>query len=368
MGKFIRLFASVIIMTFAATTASADVTVWEDGDRSFSIGGALRTTGVAELDNGKDFDVLVNNARINTSTKVNDAIDVVINFEKRDGEDVNLLDGFVNVKVIDKLQVRGGRYKVATDRSNLVSPFNQLVWNPATVTSRYPDTYDRRAEGVSAWSNLGNLGISSIDEGDLTPKFKYYGGVFTGVNNDKNPLVAIRGSIDLADVEGGYDLAGTYFGQKDIFTLGASFANQNNAFSGNNDFTAFSFDVLFERNVEKLNGTLTLGASLNDYDLDDAFYTASSDVRDGRGYMIEAGFIPSSIVLAKGTPLEGKIQPNFRFQNFKFKGAQRGNERQFDGGLNYIVSPTLVANVNYSHNKLQGDKTEDITFGIRYNF
>ena len=368
MGKFIRLFVSAIVMTFMATAANADVTVWENGDRSFSIGGALRTTGVANLDDGREFDVLVDNARISTSTKLNDSIDAVVSIEKRDGEDVNLLDGFVNVKVVDKLQVRGGRYKVATDRSNLVSPFNQLVWDPATVVSRYPDTYDRRAEGVSAWSNIGNLGVSPSDEGDLAPKFKYYAGVFTGVNNNNNPLVAIRGSVDLADVEGGYDLAGTYFGQKDIFTLGASFANQENAFGNGDNFTAFAFDVLFERDIESLKGTLTLGASLNDYDLDGAFYAVDGDVRDGRGYMIKAGYIPSSIVLAKGTPLEGRIQPNFRFQNFKFGGVQDGKERQFDGGLNYIISPTIVANVNYSHNKLQGDETEDITFGIRYNF
>jgi len=368
MDKFIRLFVSAIVMTFMATAATADVTVWENEGRSVSIGGALRTTGVVNLEDGQDFDVLVDNARINTSAKLNDAISAVVSIEKRDGEDVNLLDGFVNVKVIDKLQVRGGRYKVATDRSNLVSPFNQLVWNPASVVNRYPDTYDRRAEGVSAWSNLGSLGISPSNEGDLAPKFKYYVGVFTGVNNNKNPLVAIRGSVDFANVEGGYDLAGTYFGQKDVLTLGASFANQENAFGNGDNFTAFAFDLLFERNIEALKGTFTLGASFNDYDLDGAYYTVGGDVRDGRGYMIETGYIPSSIVLAKGTPLEGKIQPNFRFQNFKFGGAQKGREQQFDGGLNYIISPTIVANVNYSHNKLKKAKSEDITFGIRYNF
>ena len=374
---FIATAVTFGIAFMVASPSNADVTVYESEDKaqSFKVGAALKGGVDFDVTKGHDLDpeFTLNNARIYTKAQVLEDVGFSVVAEYRQGDGFNLLDGFVYAKVNDQLQLRAGQTKAPFDRATLSSAFNRLTWN-SSIISKYPAVYNKRNRGGALWGTFA-IPVSEIDAGVLgtiKPSLKYQAGVFEGIEGVKDIgdlLYAGRVQLNLLDGENEYTEAGNYFGTKNVLAIGTSLAFQNDALGVNKDdnYLAWSADVLFDSNIGTIPGNFTLAAAVNLYDLDNAPYVPGDGLNEGVGFSVEGAYLIPFEVPAG--PLSGKIQPFVRYQQFEFDGfVDNGNEKQIDAGLNYVLAKNALVTVSYSHNELLGVKSDGVNAGIRFKF
>ena len=362
-----------------STAASAVVTVYESEDKAqhLKVGAALK--GSVNFDLNDDLDNLdpnftLNDARIYTQAQILEGIGFAVTVDKKNGQDVNILDGYLTIKANDLFQIRAGRTKAPFDRATLAGTYNRLTWE-RSITSKYPSVYGGRNDGGAVW---GTYDVS-VDGGDIpkvgaiNPSLKYQAGVFQGVDNGgkglDDLLYAGRVSLNLLETEDTYTVPGSYFGTRNVLAIGTSLAYQKDAVgvSDDKDYLAWNADVLFDSAIEGVPGSFTLGAAVNLYDLDDAVYVPGDGLNEGIGFSVEAAYL-APWELGVGI-IKGKIQPFFRYAQFEFDGfVDDGNEKQIDAGINYVLTKNALVTASYIHNELLGVKSDGFTVGIRFKF
>ena len=85
-------------------------------------------------------------------------------------------------------------------------------------------------------------------------------GAFDGKSSTGDPkvLVAARAQLDFWDPEDGYYLNGTYYGDKNLLSIGGATQVQS-------DHTASSIDFLMERKLPNNGGALSIESEFTDY-------------------------------------------------------------------------------------------------------
>ncbi len=243
------------------------------------------------------------------------------------GAYVAVEDAIISFDFIDEFHLWGGHLLVPVDRANASGPFFMIPWN-------YPGFFAGVAaphEGPSGRNN-GAVVWGDISGGKLT----YLAGVFDDANVGVHPLFTGRLRLDLWDPEGGFWGNASFFGDKDILSVGVGGQYQKIDGGGPN-YTDVNADVLLEK---KLGGGsfVTVEGAYYHYGVPDA---SISD----HFYVLAAYATPTIGV--------GSIQPMARYQWEKTKGTGSVKPWNLDVGVSYLIKgPALRVLATYSHTDL----------------
>jgi hypothetical protein len=325
----------------AAGTANAGVTVAGPGDSYLTLGLWMRTSYTSAEDaapNGssRSNDFAVDSIRIITSGKLTKSIGGMVNFERQSDESMRLLDVVAQFELMEGINLWFGRMLPPTDRANLAGPFFANVWEYPGV-SQYPNAFTGRDDGALLWGNV------------MDSKLLYAIGAFqgknrgTGLSNDSDELLyAGRLAYSFLDAEPGYYGTNSYFGEKNLFTVGATFQTQKNGVGtalAKGDYTAWNVDALFETKLAG-GGVVTLEGAYYDYDTDGVTDVANTNVlcsginncggaTEGTAYLVTAAY------LIPGTYGIGQFQPYVRYQEFDPEVGSTTD--QWDFGVTYVM-------------------------------
>jgi len=225
-----------------------------------------------------------------------------INIDRRESGELEILDNFIQWKLHEGLKLQAGQFLIPADRSQSSGPFYLHGWDFPMV-QRYPSIAGGRDQGLGCWGLLAG------------GRLKYHAGVFRGrtepIDDSAQLLYAGRVAYAFWDPEPGFYDSSTYFGKKEIFSIGASFMSKANGFADGGDFSAGNVDLLVEKRLGE--GTASLEASFYDYDSD-----GFVDSLQGDGLMVLAGYLFPR-------PLgSGRLQCSARFQVFS---SDRGQDQ-----------------------------------------
>ena len=260
------------------------------------------------------------------------------------GDSIRIMDAIAQFEYNDVFNVWLGRMLPPSDRANLYGPFYVTAWSYPGVVSNYPNIAVGRDDGAMLWGK------------PFGGKLVYSVGAFNGhnraaglSNESDNLLFAGRLHFNFLDVEPppAHYLGGTYFGAKDIFSIGLA-GNMQSDGAGTaarpGDLKIWSVDALFEK---KLGGGYvpTLEGAYYKYDLDGAVDCGSGEPGsvpcpsgdnaggqvDGKAYMVSAALLfPGKIGI-------GQLQPFVRYQKFD-RDLSNTTKKATEFGINYIIN------------------------------
>jgi hypothetical protein len=254
------------------------------------------------------------------------------------GKYVAVEDAIISFDFQDEFHVWAGHLLVPVDRANASGPFFMIPWNyPGFFT---PGFVAAPAEGPSGRNN-GVVVWGDISGGMLT----YLAGVFDNANVGVSPLFSGRLRLCLLDPEGGFWGNGSFFGDKDIFSIGVGAQYQAHGSATATDDKAYAdinADVLFEKKIPGGGWVTAEGAyyhyNVADGSLSDTFYILGA--------------------YASPTVGAGNIQPSARFQWEKIKASPGPKPWNLDIGLAYLIKgPALRVVATYSHTKIDDMKS-----------
>ncbi len=284
-----------------------------------SIGGGVRTSFVhTEPDGGDGTDAFqLDSVRLYVSGTVTDKIKIMFNTEYDGaGNDVNVLDAAAQFGFSDKANIWVGRFLPPSDRANLYGPYYSHHWSVYTdgVQDGYPFIFQGRANGALYWGQFGKVKVSA--------------GAFDGttLTGDDTILGAGRVQVNFWDQEGGYYLNGTYYGDKNLLTLGAAGQVQGS------DKSAYSVDFLLERKVP-MGGAVSVEAEWAKYDHLGG-YSASYGTDDG-GYVLGAYLFPKTVGMGRFEVL-GKFA-KARFREGLLPADLNFDQKTTEVDLNYVI-------------------------------
>ena len=225
---------------------------------------------------------------------------------------VGVLDAIARFEFSNQANIWVGRFLPPSDRANLYGPYFANDWAPFAdgVADYYPDVFGGRDNGAAYW---GQFGILKVQVGAFDGE-----SLNSAVPNKNQLLGAARLMVDFWDPEPGYYLNGTYYGEKNILSLGVAGQTQNG-------YTDGDLDGLFEKRLGDA-GTVTVEA---EYDRDNrltAFYPS-----DG-WYLLASYLLPQRVGI-------GRIQPLVKYSDKTlddYYGSTDGlKTTEFD--LNYVI-------------------------------
>ena len=347
-----------------AQEAAAPAAKWYD---KVNFGGALRvffrTVEDASSDGrtpSKDF--TLETARIYSGAKINDLVSATVNLESDIGvfaesadssgdtlvQHVHPLDVFADLTFVDEFKVRVGRHIPPSDRENYNGPYYQSTWDyPVVVSGGAPGGYyarfSGRDDGVTLWGE--------IDAGEENEKaIRYQIGAFQGltpaVPGADHLMYSGRLTVNLLEAESGFYNAGTYYGGKEVVTIGVAGQWQADAVGivgDKKNWVTYNVDLMIEKKLDFLkefladtpletfaDGAVTLTGAYYEYG-------RGGYAGEGNGAMFVGAYTYPEVI---GW---GLIQPNVRLQFF---GGDKDMTRnpstvdihRWDVGVNYVIS------------------------------
>jgi hypothetical protein len=251
-----------------------------------------------------------------------------------------IMDAIVQFDLADEFHLWAGRLLVPVDRSNASGPFFMIPWNYPGFIAGAPVSAPiegplGRNNGAVVWGDL------------LGGKFTYLAGVFDNANAaGTSPLFSGRVKYCFLDAEGGFWGNGSFFGEKDILTLGVGSQFMAHGSTSmppgaaapvDKDWVDINADLLFEKKIPG-GSWVTAEAAYYHYSVNDG---SISDT----GYLLGAWASPIVGV--------GNIQPSARVQFAKVKGTGGSTFWDVAPQVSYLVKgPALRVNVTYTHTDL----------------
>jgi hypothetical protein len=283
------------------------------------IGGGMRASFVhtdpGEPDSSDRF--LLDSARLYVSGAATKKLSFMFNTEYSGAtNDIGVLDAVAQFAFSPKVNVWVGRFLPPSDRSNLYGPYYANHWGVYQdgVQDGYPFVFQGRDNGAMYWGQFGKVKVS--------------GGAFDGASatGDDTLIAAGRVQIDLWDVQEGYYLNGTYYGDKNILAIGGAGQVQGE------DRTAYNVDFFLERKVGA-GGAFTVEAEWVKYD-GLGGYDARYDTSDG-GYMLGSYLFPALVG-------EGRFQVLGKYAHARFRDGRGAPDFDYDQdttefNLNYVM-------------------------------
>jgi hypothetical protein len=291
-------------------------------------------------------------AEIHAGGKIHKNVGITVNFNasmvdyRLGAASVGLEDAIIQFDFMDEFHLWAGHLLVLSDRANSAGPFFAIPWNFLPGIFAAPATPHEgptgRSNGAAVWGDLAK------------GKFTYIAGVYddgAGIGSamvpGKSPLFSGRLRLALLDEEPGFWGNSTYWGEKDIFSIGLGGQYQKDgSTSGMKSWSEFNADLLFEK---KLGGGSFVTGEGGYYHFGDDDLAPSDLV-----YVLAA--------FATGTVGYGNIQPNVRFQWEKAKAAAGGptppSLYNLDVGVGYLIKgPGLRVVATYGYSKVGEDAT-----------
>ncbi|MFW2455038.1 hypothetical protein [Methyloversatilis discipulorum] len=326
-----------------ASTADAQMTLQGPGDSSLTLGLWLRASYVNAEEarpaggSAHDSGFTMDSVRLLSSAKFTRSFGATLTFERPPAKDMQLLDAILQFELAEGLNLWAGRLVPPTDRSNMAGNQFANVWGYPFV-SLYPNAFTGRDDGVLLWGNL------------YADRLLYSVGVFEGKNRggglsnaSNEPLFAARFAWSFLDPEPGYYGTSTYYGDKEVFTLGTALMSQKDGVGvagARGDYRAWNLDALYETRLRS-GGVLTVEAAWYDYDTDDVADVAPADPLCSRVSNCGGALQADAALLTVGYLMPhafgpGRIQPYVRFQRLDPDAGARAE--QWDVGANYVIS------------------------------
>ena len=348
-------------MLFAGTAAQA-ATIYTDGDKSFSFGMGITTSAT----NGSGDKLSLDDMRIYTSGKIAKGYGFTFNMVKDANDTMHLMDAIAQIEVAPEFNFWTGQFLSAFDRQGLNGPYFSVA-SPkvyaAGLQANYPAKFAGRDVGAAIWGDVGN--------------FKYQVGAFNGVpkstvatptsNLDGDKLYSVRLSYALLDAEPGYYTSGTYFGSKNIATVGIYYQTQKNGYgtaAAPSNYTGMGADFLYEKKLDG-GGAATLEAGYTKVDFGNVVATTAYASYYQSPFQGTSWFIqPSWYSGFKMGP--GAMQPYVRYTKNSPDAGFTPVSSQTDIGLSYIIKgyDTRVF-LNYSK---PADQTDVTTLALQMQF
>ncbi len=254
------------------------------------------------------------------------------------GSTVGIMDAIIEFNLLDELHVWAGHLLVPVDRANASGPFFMIPWNyPGFLTVGATTVVSAPIEGPYGRNN-GAVVWGDIQGGKLT----YLAGVFDNAAVGSSPLYSGRVRLALWDPEPGFWGNGSYFGDKDLLSIGVGaqyLAHGSSSMTEDKAWAEINADVLIEK---KLGGGSFVTGEV-------AYY--HNNVLDG-------GVSDSMYAAAYATPTigVGSIQPMARYQFAKLKNTPGTTPWNLDVGVSYLIKgPALRLLATYGHTALPGD-------------
>ena len=254
-----------------------------------------------------------------------------------DNSDFRILDATLRFKLNENANIWLGKFKYGFTRENLESCEDPLTLDRSLfIRAPYVGTRD---DGISLWGNLM--------DGKVQYRVDAMNGRNDSLSSPKSELrYTVRAHLSLLDAENGYGYKGTYLGSKKVFTVGAAYQMESDvayqnigtstvAPTGPVDYKAWTVDLFTEIPVEGL-GTFTLSSAYTDYDLDNAYQGANSDLDaigingEKNGYYVKAGYMLPNLPL----------QFFGRYENWSFAELNTIPDQEitwYGGGANYYL-------------------------------
>lgn len=298
-----------------------------------SLGGGFRTSFTnteRDTDAVEDInDFRLESARLYIGGAITEQIKFTFNTEY-DGDfenDVRVIDAIARFEFSPKFNIWAGRFLPPSDRANLYGPYyanNFVVYNDG-ITDGYPSVTTGRDNGVAYWGDFNRLKVSAgvfdvpSTIGDSDPATPNDGG---------DVVLAGRVQVNFWDLEPGYYLNGTYYGDKDILAVGV--AAQDVA-----DDKAVTIDFLLEKKV-LATGAFTVEAEFADYEGQAGGYTTSGlPFTESDGFFVLGAFLfPRQIGI-------GKFQVLGKFADADYTndvvGGNDFSQQTTEFNLNYII-------------------------------
>jgi len=322
----LSLACGLAMVSVSVSAATIDL----GGDASFSIGAGLRTSynSVEKgAPNGKDYsnDFEVDNARIYLSGRVNKLIGATFNTERTGSDGIRVMDAYAQFEPIPEFNIWLGRMLPASDRANLDGPFYLNVWEYPFV-SNYPNLAVGRDNGVQVWGKVAENKLTYV-----AGAFKGHNNVSGGSNESDSLLYTGRLAYAFWDAEPApaYYTGSTYYGSKDILTVGLVGMFQKNGVgiaTKKGDYKAWNIDVLMEKKMGSCGSgepgapaCPPFGANAN----------VGGQVAGDAYYVTAAYLIPGKVGW-------GQFQPYVRYQKFS-RDVSNKDKSQADFGLNYVI-------------------------------
>src|SRR6266498_2148111 len=248
------------------------------------------------------------------------------------GSYVAVEDAIISFDFMDEFHFWAGHLLVPVDRSNASGPFFMIPWN-------YPGFFAGVAAPMEGpfGRNNGAVVWGDIAGGKLT----YLAGAFDNANLATSPLFSGRVRLALWDPEPGFWGNGSYFGEKDMLSIGVGAQYMKHGSSvmgvGDKDWADINADVLVEKKLG--GGSFVTGEA--------AYYHYN---------VLDGGISDDFYILgayASPTVGIGSIQPMARFQWEKVKGPMGTKPWNLDVGVAYLIKgPALRVIATYSHTDL----------------
>jgi hypothetical protein len=248
------------------------------------------------------------------------------------GSFVAIEDAIISFDFDDAFHLWAGHLLVPVDRANASGPFFMIPWNyPGFLGVGSVLNVGAPAEGPSGRNN------GAVVWGDVAGgKFTWLAGVFDDANTGHHPLFSGRLRLDLLDPEGGFWGNASFFGDKDVFSVGVGGQFQKSTAAGGTDYSDINVDVLFEKKIPGGSWVTGEGAYYH-------FGVPTGGVSDS-AYVL-AAFASSAVG-------GGNVQPMVRFQWLKIKDVDT-KPINLDVGLSYLIKgPALRLLATYGYTKV----------------
>jgi hypothetical protein len=273
-----------------------------------------------------------------------------------------LLDLVAKLEFAEAFNLWLGRMPIPSDRTSLSTvwaiapwtlPGRYSVFAPFATTRPAPgprmgDSNDR-SDGATLWGQLGG------------GTFKYYLGVFGLDQADTSPLYSARLALSLLGSEPGFRSNSTYFGTKDVLSLGVGAqhrAGDSRAPTGTgdttpaSDFNELNADLLFERGSSSA-GVLDLEGSF-------AKLWGDNELASYQFFALASYLMPIEIGI-------GRLQPMVRVQHAgKGKASDAADFTSLDAQLGYIIDGFHARLLGvYQYAKAQGQSENAVLLGVQ---
>lgn len=314
-----KLIYGLSTVAFTASPATADVDLYKKGDQSLNVFFVVRADIHGGMDN-KDGKPVLPNFEVHLTATLAKWLKLKYATDK-DGADVQrMMEAIVQFEPDKRLNIWAGRILLPSSRANLSGILNMNTWFYPFV-SRFPAVWYGRDTGAVVWGHL------------LDNKVKYHLAVSKGrhglaVGNNPDKQYSARVSYNLWDSEPGYYNKNTYYGDRDILTIGLTYERQKNAAGhGTNisDFNGWSVDLMFEKKLAN-GGVPGLEGAVYNYDINGV---ADPRFKEGTAFYTTATYLwPTKLGI-------GRFQPHVRYMQFDRHNS--GIHRSWDIGTNYII-------------------------------
>jgi len=350
MGNNMMLkLTAVSAIIAAATICAAPVKAADLKLPPISLGAGLRTQFESTNPSGggdtvNDFNV--NNARVYIGGSVTDNIKVMFNTDYSSASNnLQVMDAAARFEFGDKFNIWAGRFLPPSDRANLYGPFYASNWNVYEdgVQDGYPGIVQGRQNGVAYW---GTFGIAKVSFGLFDAP---------GTFGEGTVLTSGRVQLNFWDAEPGYYLNGTYYGAKDLLSVGL--AGQTSA--GKH---AYTLDGLMEKKLPN-GGVVTLEAEAARYDKLGGYGGFDGSFTDSNGwYGLAAYLFPQQVGIGKVQFL-GKYGAA-RFNDSTGLGPEY-EQTTMEFNINYLIK-TFDARISlfYKDSKLDAGLPDTTQIGV----